>query len=795
MAVLGGGEREQLRGAAMIGMLAALDSLGTSPVPRVRVLEWSLAFDPRVPAWVLGALALAAVVCAFVVYGSRRVELGRRSRLVLGVLRALVLLAPVVVLSRPYLELQKERATPKSILFLVDASGSMTVRDSAGAAPVSRWEQEVHSVETCIAAIEANARARGGSPEETPSIGVAVFDRETRPVAPGDLASAGPRAADLPTWIASALGSTRERLAGAPSAAVVLLSDGADNGEGASPAVREQARALARAGVRVDTCLVGNPTPRDVALTAWAEAAYALGGEPVPIRVRLEHEGFGRAAVTVTVRHGEKTLATRDLTLPPDEKWTEVALDVQPEDSGRTRCRIETSPLPGELTATNNTAGVEVFLIDQPLEVLYVEKVPRWQYRFLVNAMRRDEKLEPTAVLLSEDAAAASGERAAAALPANVEELARFDAIVLGDVGPQDLPADLWRGIEDHVRAAGAGLVLIAGTEHNPRDLAAVLGASLPFERAEAPAEGEAAALRPMPAPLGLRHPLMRFGGAADARSAWEAQPPIEWMCPVQDVKAGALVLAEVAGAAGGAAQPLVLLQRVGRGTVVFVGTDETWKWRYQTGDKYFYGFWGRVLRHAAMPHRAAQRESVRITLPEGRIAAGAVVPVTVAMEDATARGGTEARPDGSLVLVAERVAAENVPAPAPLRWTLERGQDLSVWQGRIRFPSAGTYRLAIEGVAPAGSRELEVAPSDAARAEASDPAVRPALLEEIAALTGGTCVPAGQSAQLFAERDLSPIRERWSERVTLWDGGVLLALVALLLTIEWVVRKWRYLP
>jgi hypothetical protein len=85
----------------------------------------------------------------------------------------------------------------------------------------------------------------------------------------------------------------------------------------------------------------------------------------------------------------------------------------------------------------------------------------------------------------------------------------------------------------------------------------------------------------------------------------------------------------------------------------------------------------------------------------------------------------------------------------------------------------------------------VEVVSSD----ERADVSARPALLRDIAALTGGQFVPVEGCPRLVETLDLSPHRERWSERRTLWDGWGLLGTLAVLLTIEWVVRKWRYLP
>ena len=46
--------------------------------------------------------------------------------------------------------------------------------------------------------------------------------------------------------------------------------------------------------------------------------------------------------------------------------------------------------------------------------------------------------------------------------------------------------------------------------------------------------------------------------------------------------------------------QALLVQQGYGRGQVLFVGLDSTWRWRFKVGDKYHHRFWGQLVRWAA---------------------------------------------------------------------------------------------------------------------------------------------------------------------------------------------------
>src|SRR5262249_12955584 len=46
--------------------------------------------------------------------------------------------------------------------------------------------------------------------------------------------------------------------------------------------------------------------------------------------------------------------------------------------------------------------------------------------------------------------------------------------------------------------------------------------------------------------------------------------------------------------------QSMIVRQPYGRGQVLFVGLDSTWRWRYRIGDTYHHRFWGQVIRWAS---------------------------------------------------------------------------------------------------------------------------------------------------------------------------------------------------
>ena len=126
---------------------------------------------------------------------------------------------------------------------------------------------------------------------------------------------------------------------------------------------------------------------------------------------------------------------------------------------------------------------LEVAVTDDRTNVLLVDSVPRWEFRYLRNLFYgRDKSVHLQYVLLNPDEiqgqqavpavpASASrkfGEAEATRLPETFEEWMKFDVIMVGDVTPASLPAQTWETIEKAVSERGAMLVVMAGPRSMP---------------------------------------------------------------------------------------------------------------------------------------------------------------------------------------------------------------------------------------------------------------------------------------------------------------------------------------
>jgi hypothetical protein len=240
---------------------------------------------------------------------------------------------------------------------------------------------------------------------------------------------------------------------------------------------------------------------------------------------------------------------------------------------------------------------------------------------------------------------------------------------------------------------------------------------------------------------------------------------------------------------------PLVLTMGYGAGRVIYVATDEIWRWRYARGEALPERFWLPLIRLQgreslarssrpamleAVPRRSELRRPVRVSLTlldQALVDVGGNAPsLTVRATRVDQEAGSAPETPATLTLVPERSAAEAPARTFATIWLPER---------------AGRYRL--EPVDPmlaglAMSAEVEVALDDD---ELRHPETDHPLLERLAGVSGGQVLPVSDLSRV---PDLLPRREvhiaGTPEIETLWDKPAVLAALILLLTVEWVGRR-----
>lgn len=171
--------------------------------------------------------------------------------------------------------------------------------------------------------------------------------------------------------------------------AVVLVSDGIVT-SGANPLYQ-----LDKVGVPVYTVLLGDTTEqKDVRIkeVLYNEIAY-LNNE-MPVKVRVQSEGFDLANLQVSLRSKGKTLATESLRLGENRPQGEVDFLVKPAEVGLQAFEVVVTQLDGEITYRNNRRRFFVNVLETRVKIALFAGSPHPDLGAFRQAFEREEGYE-----------------------------------------------------------------------------------------------------------------------------------------------------------------------------------------------------------------------------------------------------------------------------------------------------------------------------------------------------------------------------------------------------------------
>jgi len=580
-----------------------------------------------------------------------------------------------------------------------------------------------------------------------------------------------------------------DQLRGAPPAAIVFFTDGVTT-EGET--LRQAARAARDKNVPLFTIATGSPEPpRDVDLSELLADDVVYVEDVITFDAKLRAHGVAGRQVELVLREKgkPKVLARTTLTISGDGSQT-GRLAYHPTDVGQFTFELEARPLADEIDKSNNRQERSINVRKDKIRVLLVQAYPSYEYRYLSNMLARDKSIELKTLLEESDLEHSQSDPSAlSTFPVSREELADEDVLILGDVNPSLLGTTALDNIRALVEKKGIGIAIIAGPRYTPLSFAGTpLEALLPCELSattlpppNAAVEGFSLRLTE----LGTASPHMQLSGdQAENQRAWSQLPPLYWLLEMRRMKPGARVLAEQAGGMqnGGGPLPVIAMQYFGAGKVLFHATDETWRWRFRTGDAVLARYWGQAIRYLSRSKLLEGDRSVELRALRREVPRGEAVQFRARFVDER-RAPTA---DDAVQLVVEREGFANE------RVTLRRDSaSRGVFEGSLVADREGRYRArlvmpAIEGSAPTVDFQVLAPPGERERT-----AVDLDELKSAARATRGRQYDALSADELLD--DLPPGRQVPIEPLpphALWNRWwMVLALVGMLST-EWILRK-----
>ena len=561
--------------------------------PRYAPECWDrLAENPTVFSVVaLSVLAAAAVACWLSWRERAILKPGRWKTLV--VFRLLALVAVVVALAGWQRRPTTEQIDPSRVVLLVDKSTSMMLpdTDSSKSTRAARAAGFATRIESLLSEEHEVVRARFGD-----AVAYAETEDENwhTPIASN-------------TRLGDGLNQVLSDQQSSPLAGIILLSDGRSN-KGANPLTA--AEIAAERGVPIHTIGLGPlAEPQSISITRLAVPGQAYSGDSIEVSVIVTPSGGVRDAGELIIEMLEEG-ATDSLGREVHRSSLLFSPDLQDPSIGL-NFNFEAPPageylLEARLTSTHakeDRVRVSFESVDRKTQVLLVASGPSRDYRFLRNQLRRDKSFEVDVLLQSSIGSVSHDAREVLdQFPETIEMLNTYDTIVAFDPDWTAIGKEAQSNLRDWVADRGGGLLLIPGVAH----AFAIGGKGFPTPIARlAPIELGGDPLGALAWDARVDQPqkikLTRSGEAASflqlsdrvgAINVWRVFEGFYAAPPKVTPKLGATVYAIL----GEQESPLLVEQFYGAGRVGYLATGETWRLR-QIDEDYFTKMHTKLLR------------------------------------------------------------------------------------------------------------------------------------------------------------------------------------------------------
>ncbi|MBI5243684.1 MAG: hypothetical protein HY922_08390 [Elusimicrobia bacterium] len=564
--------------------------------------------------WEWGLAAAALLVLAGAWWVSRDLPLRLR------ILRSVVLALLACVLLKPSLDTLEDRSAKPRLAALMDMGPSMRAEDDYGAPRLkraARWLKE-------------NQRAL----ESRADLSLYAASGGARRVSFEELERLAPASASLDP--AAAINDLLD--SGPPPARVLLLSDGAfEPADSLEPA-------LSRLGVPLDAAGVG---PREVrpglSISAAQAPDFVFQHGRFIISAALEATELPGSIIRARLFKRDKPVGEAEFVVAKPFEVFQASFTAEAESLGRESYRITASAVVSRGPSVEAVRDLQVEVIRQKYRIMYLAGRPSFEYSHLRDHLKSDPNHELVSFVILRNpenySPVTDNELSLIPFPAQeifVKDLFQFDLFILENFSYTrfSLPTLYLQNVRRFV-AEGGALLLIGGSNAFTKGgyQGTPLEDILPVGLWPDPDDYRPGLFAPVvSAPA---NPLITLGESPEASSElWRQLPPLDGWVRLASLRPGSSVLLRhpTEKTPAGEPLPVVALREFGKGKVLLVGTDSTWRWKLAGGRDWrlasFYGrFWNRAVEYltgsldlkkvkfSPLPDRMPVREPATLTL------------------------------------------------------------------------------------------------------------------------------------------------------------------------------------
>jgi uncharacterized membrane protein len=742
---------------------------------------------------------------------------------ILVVSRVLVLTLLVATLMEPTAVRTEEHTRERSLPVLLDVSESMSMKDqrklpeeiieAAAALGMAPLDEEINADQAVMeldagqrqkitassrldlakAVLVDSARLIFESLGENLDLSYHSFGQSPRLISEDTVVAAEDLAVLEATDPETSIASSLEEVAnsgGIPPAGIVLLTDGIDS----ATSQRSEAilRDLGAREIPVYTVPLGLPDPDDVSINNIVMQEVAFSGDRVPVRVHLQSEGYEQRTARLSVLLNDRRVSSRVVRFDGGLQFEEVDFRVDIYEKGAAQIDVVIEPFDDEVSITNNRITRSIRVVNEKVNVLYIEGNARWEFRYLRAILKRDPRINATFIAsnVGPEVARNSPEHIER-FPSKREEAFMYDLVILGDVDASFFSDEELGLLEELIRDRGASLLMLCGPMHSPGSYQGTpVQTMLPvrFDPDEKWAE-VSESVYPVLTPEGRSSLVMTLENEDDLNDRiWSRMAPMDQLPPLLAAKPGATVLAVLSDSTErDQSYPLVAWQRYGTGKCMSIASDRLWRLRYKTGDKYHWRVWSQCIQFMTLSRLMGEHKRIRLETDRSSYFVGSQGRLYAHVLDDDFEPVVQS---GFDVVVS---GLDGAAASQQIKLQPDRSQ-AGLYEGYFTPSGPGRYRMEANENDRKVSSVTEFQVSDI-RQELTDTDMRLENLQRIADLTGGATLGVQELPKISSLVNGGSLTTTVRSERPLWDHWLIILLLAGLLGAEWIIRRRHDLP
>ncbi len=756
----------------------------------------------------LAVLLLAAIVYTVFYYRWVR-NIPSKGRKFMGFWHLLAIVILIAIVAMPVAKVRYTKTYRPTMLMLVDTSRSMAAEDKRvtteaiteaaqilGGLPLdeevsadviqkllaqSQGASRLELMKALFAHPQIDLLRRAG---ERFDVRFFSFDKTLAPEGGADDAEAWlkDRKADgEESRIGSAVQEAVSRYTGTPIAGVMVFSDfGWVNGKNPVRVSGE----LKKKGLPVYPISIGLPAPPDAMISEIIAPAAVFKGDPVSLRVRVKSRGLHGRSSTLKLKINDQEAQTQPLVLADGTQFVEM--NVKPEQSsGVLRLDFELDGTSADSNPKNNTQSHRMRIIEDKIKVLYIEGMPRWEFRYLRWVLLRNPHMQTRFLMTEGDPDLAKiSPHFMSGFPKDVKNIFEYDLIILGDVSSKYFKDGQLELLETQIRAHGGSLIMLAGSLNAPSSYQNTPVAQLLPVNIGAGKKRMASANQYPRLNKKNQSPITVLDDSSDANQRiWSKVKSMHELPSLDGPKPGARVLLHLPGEnAGQLDYPLVSWHAYGKGKCMFVATDNLWRLRLEAGDTHHARFWGQAIQFLTMSRLLGQNKRISLQTERPGYSPGESIRIYATV---LSESYQPVEKESHAVIIERHGYADSTGKLTLLPDPTTSG----VYVGSVPAGQEGDYVLRAQEHEAEISSKVEFSVVSKLL-EDRDTSAKPDIARDIARASGGKVIRPDELASFIDNLPAREMSRVVSRELDLWDTPLIYLLLVLAVGIEWYLRR-----